>query len=128
PFPKNLSSSLSVPMLTRNHMRGVLCLADDRPEMFDERTLRTLMIVVPQIANAFSNIGLYNHLRESETKYRTLVTGMQDVVYICGRHWQIIDANPAADALFGASIVGKTHTELFASPNTASQFVEAVRT
>ncbi len=127
PFPKNLASWLCVPLLTRNYLRGMLCLADDAAAVFDERTLRTLMIMVPQISSAFSNIGLYNHLRESETKYRTLVTGMQDVVYICDRHWQIVDANPAADALFGGSIVGKTLTELFASPNTASQFVEAVR-
>src|SRR5438105_5321651 len=128
PLPKALASWLCVPLLTRNHLRGILCLADDAPAAFDERTLRTLMIVVPQISSAFSNIGLYNHLRESETKYRTLVTGMQDVVYICNRQWQIVDANPAADTLFGGPIVGRTLTELFASPNTASQFVEAVRT
>jgi signal transduction histidine kinase/CheY-like chemotaxis protein len=127
PLPKTLASWLCVPLLTRNHLRGILCLADDVPGAFDERTLRTLMMVVPQISSAFSNIGLYTTLRESETKYRTLVTGMQDVVYICNRRWQIVDANPAAHALFGCSIVGKTLTELFASPNTASQFVETVR-
>src|SRR2546425_225572 len=127
PFPKPLTSWLCVPLLTRNHLRGVLCLADDALAAFDEKTLRTLMVVVPQISSAFSNIGLYNHLRESETKYRTLVTGMQDVVYICDRNWLILDANPAADALFGGSIIGKTLTELFLSANTASQFVEAVR-
>ena len=38
-------------------------LCDDAPAAFDEKTLRTLMVVVPQIASAFSNIGLYNHLR-----------------------------------------------------------------
>src|SRR5437660_4851773 len=127
PLPKTLASWLCVPLLTRNHLRGVLCLADDALAAFDEKTLRTLMVVVPQISSAFSNIGLYNHLRESETKYRTLVTGMQDVVYICDRNWLILDANPAADALFGGSIIGKTLTELFLSANTASQFVEAVR-
>jgi PAS domain S-box-containing protein len=128
PFPAGLVSWLCVPLLTRNHMRGILFLTDDRPHAFDERTPRTLMTVVPQISSAFSNIGLYNHLRESETKYRTLVAGMQDVVYICDRYWQIVDANPAAESLFGGSIVGRTLTELFASPNTASQFVESVRT
>jgi signal transduction histidine kinase/CheY-like chemotaxis protein len=128
PLPSSLASWLCVPLLTRNHLRGMLCLTDDAPRAFDERTLRTLMIVVPQISSAFSNIGLYNHLRQSETKYRTLVSGMQDVVYICDRQWQIIEANPAADPLFGGPIVGRTLTELFASPNTASEFVEAVRT
>lgn len=127
PFTKTLMSWLCAPLLTHNRLRGILFLADDAPRAFDERTLRTLMIVVPQISSAFANIGLYNHLRESEAKYRTLVTGMQDVVYICDRHWQIIDSNPAAAVLFGESIVGRTLTELFASPNTASQFAETVR-
>src|SRR5207244_11185387 len=54
PFPRNLASWLCVPILTRNHLRGILCLADDAPAAFDERTLRTLMIVVPQISSAFS--------------------------------------------------------------------------
>jgi len=128
PLPKSLASWVCVPLLTRNYLRGILCLADDAPAAFDERTLRTLMVVVPQIASAFSNIDLYDDLRESEAKYRTLVTEIQDVVYICDRHWLILEANPAAQTLFGCSIIGKTLTELFASPNMASQFVEAART
>jgi len=107
PFPTGLVSWLCVPLLTRNHVRGTLMLADDAPAAFDERTLRTLMIVVPQLTHAFANIGLYNHLRQSELKYRTLVERIQDVVYICDRKWQILDANPAAEALFGATIKGQ---------------------
>lgn len=56
PFSRNLLSWLCVPLATRNHLRGVLCLADDAAAAFDERTLRTLMIVVPQISSAFANI------------------------------------------------------------------------
>ena len=99
-----------------------------RARAFDERTLRTLMIVVPQISSAFSNIGLVNHLRESETKYRTLVAGMQDVVYICDRHWSILDANPAANVAVRRPNCRKNSDGIVCSPNTASQFVESVRT
>jgi signal transduction histidine kinase/CheY-like chemotaxis protein len=127
PFPKTLPSWLCVPLLARTQVRGVLCLADDAPRAFDEKTLRTLMVVVPQISSAFANIGLYNHLRESEMKYRTLVARIQDLVYICDKNWQIVDANPAAEAMFGGNIVGRTLTELFTKPNTACEFVEAVR-
>src|SRR5437867_1783747 len=127
PFPNGLLSWLCVPLLTRNHVRGALILADDAAAAFDERTLRTLMIVVPQMTSAFANIGLYNHLRQSELKYRTLVERIQDVVYICDRKWQILDANPAAEALFGVNITGRTLMDLFASPKNASQFMEEVR-
>jgi len=127
PLPKTLASWLCVPLLARTQVRGVLCLADDAPGAFDEKTVRTLMIVVPQISSAFANIGLYNHLRESELKYRTLVARIQDVVYICDKNWHIVDANPAAEAMFGGSIVGRTLTELFTKPSTACEFVEVVR-
>ncbi len=127
PFAPTLVSWLCVPLQARNQLRGILLLADDRAAAFDERTLRTLMVIVPQITSAFSNIDLYSHLRQSELKYRTLVERIQDVVYICDRRWQILDANPAAEALFGGSIIGRSLTEFFASPNMASEFVEAVR-
>ncbi len=126
PFPRSLSAWLCVPLLTRNDIRGVLCLADDTPGAFDEKTLRTLMVVVPQIASAFANIGLYDHLRASEMKYRSLVEGMQDAVYICDKQWQIIEANPAAEGLFG-EIVGKSLPELFADSESAGRFMEDVR-
>ncbi len=126
PFPRDLSSWLCVPLLTRDKLRGVLCLADDVSGSFDERTLRTLMTVVPQMASALANIGLYSHLRESEKKYRTLVAGMQDVVYICDSNWQIVECNPAAETLFGERVVGKILTDLFASHSAATEFVEKI--
>src|SRR5437667_1815993 len=46
PLPKTLASWLCVTLIARNHVRGILCLADEAPGAFDERTLRTLMIVV----------------------------------------------------------------------------------
>jgi two-component system, cell cycle sensor histidine kinase and response regulator CckA len=126
PFPPNLASWLFVPLLARNDLRGVLCLADDRPKSFDEQTLRTLMMVVPQIASALANIGLCHHLRESELKYRTLVEAMQDVVYMCDANWRILETNPAATLLFGEAVVGRSLAALFASPEAAGEFQEAV--
>jgi signal transduction histidine kinase len=52
---------------------------------------------------------------------------IQDVVFICDRKWQIVDANPAAEALFGGDITGRLLTEFFGSPANASQFVQTVR-
>ncbi|PYS56158.1 MAG: hypothetical protein DMG13_00840 [Acidobacteria bacterium] len=127
PFPNTVASWLCMPLLARTQLRGVLCLANQAPGPFDERTLRMLMIVGPQLASAFANITLYDHLRESEAKYRTLVARIQDVVYICDQQWQILDANPAAEARFGASIAGRMLTELFASPDTANQFLKTMR-
>lgn len=128
PFPKTLVSWLCVPLPAGNTIRGVLCLAEDSPAAFDERTLRTLMTVVPQISHALAKISLYNNLRDSELKYRTLVEEMQDAVFICDRRWRILEVNRAASAFFGGSLVGKPLTELFVSQDAAGEFVERVRT
>lgn len=51
------------------------------------------MLVVPQIANALVTLGLYEGVRNSEIKYRTLVESMHDVVFICDRSWKIENAD-----------------------------------
>jgi two-component system, cell cycle sensor histidine kinase and response regulator CckA len=126
PFPRSLATWLFFPLLARNEVRGVLCLADNPPSGFDEKTVRTLMMVVPQIASALANIELCHHLRESELKYRTLLEEMQDVVYICDSSWRIIETNPAATLLFGESVLGSSMATLFACPQAAEEFKETV--
>jgi len=127
PFPEDLAAWLFVPLVSQNNLRGVLCLADDTPYAFDDKTLRTLLIIVPQISSAFANIDLYNHLRESEKKFRSLVEGIQDVVYICDDKWHVVEANPAATTLFGENILGKSLEELFATQTSFLEFVDNLR-
>jgi len=50
PLPTGLVSWVCVPLLTRNDLRGILCLADDAPGTFDERTLRRLWTASPPFA------------------------------------------------------------------------------
>ena len=126
PFPSGLSAWLLVPLVEGGNLRGVLCLADDQPAAFTDETERTMMVVVPQIANALAKIGLYEGVRNSEIKYRTLVESMQDVVFICDHNWKIESINAANSAVFGHSIAGKNLTKLFHSEADARQFIELV--
>lgn len=73
PFPSGLPAWLLVPLIEGGNLRGVFCLADDQPNTFSDETERTMLVVVPQIANALAKIGLYEGVRNSEIKYRTLV-------------------------------------------------------
>jgi PAS domain S-box-containing protein len=126
PFPSGLPAWLLVPLVEGGNLRGVLCLADDQPNTFSDETERTMMVVVPQIANALAKIGLYEGVRNSEIKYRTLVESMHDVVFICDRNWKIESINAANNVVFGHSISGKTLTKLFHSDAAAQKFVEMV--
>ena len=126
PFPADLHSWLFVPLVEGGNLRGVLCLTDDRPNAFSEETERTMLIVVPQIANALAKISLYEGIRSSEVKYRTLVESMQDVVFICDRDWKIENVNAAGSVVFGKSISGRTLPELFYSPLAAQRFIDTL--
>ncbi len=122
PLPHDFQSWLLIPLTSRGTTQGVLILTDDEAGAFNASTLRTLQMVVPQISGALSNIQLYEHLRTSEAKYRSFVERMQDVVYICDRHWKIIDMNPAARELFPQVDAGESLPKLFSSDHAASQF------
>ncbi|HLQ76712.1 MAG TPA: ATP-binding protein [Terriglobia bacterium] len=127
PFPPNLRSWFFVPLVEGRNLRGVLCLADEQPNTFSEETERTMMIVVPQVASALAKIGLYEGVRSSEIKYRTLVESMHDVVFICDPDWKIDNVNAASITVFGQSIAGRTLTDLFDSAAAAQQFLETVQ-
>ena len=122
PLPRDTQSWLIIPLTSRDTTRGVLILTDDQAGAFHASTLRTLQMVIPQIAGALSNIQLYENLRTSEAKYRSFVERMQDVVYICDRQWKIIDMNPAAQELFPQVDAGESLPKLFSSDHAASQF------
>jgi signal transduction histidine kinase len=123
PFPAGLLSWLFVPIVEGRNLRGVLCLADDRPNAFSDETERVMMVVVPQIANALAKISLYEGVRASEVKYRTLVEGMSDVAFTCDRDWKIESVNAAGKEVFGQSIAGKLLTDLFFSKAAVQPFL-----
>jgi signal transduction histidine kinase len=126
PFPKDLVSFLFVPLVEGRNLRGVLCLADDKPAALSETVLRTTMIVVPQIASAIAKIDLYDDARASALKYKTLVESMQEIVFICDSGWRILDVNDAGQRLLGEPLQGKLLTEYFGSATTAHDFTTAV--
>jgi signal transduction histidine kinase len=126
PFHPELLSWLCIPLDTRGTSRGILFLADERPNAFSTSTVRTLSIVTPQISSALANIALYDHLRTSEAKYRTFVERMQDVVYMCDKKWRIIELNPAARNVFQQGGPDACILKLFESDETAEQFRKTV--
>jgi GAF domain-containing protein len=95
-FPHELQSWLFIPLLECTNLRGVLCLADDRPNGFSESAVRSMMAVTPQIAMALANISLRASVAASVAKYRTLIDNMHGVVFSCDRDWNIESVNAAA--------------------------------
>jgi len=127
PFPSSLVSVLTVPLVEGSELRGVLCLADDEAGAFGEKTLRTMEMIVPQIAGTLARIELYDDSRATLLKYGTLVDRMPEAVFICNDDWIVNEANGMGKTLFGEPEAGGPFTRFFCSAATADEFKQAVR-
>jgi PAS domain S-box-containing protein len=125
PFSKDLTSFLFVPLVDGETLRGLLCLADDKPGAFDERIIRTVAIVVPQIAGAIAKNALHDDTQAAALKYRTLVESMREIVFICTSDWRVCDVNDAGQRMLGESPLGKSLSELFCSKASALDLMKA---
>ncbi|HYR45220.1 MAG TPA: GAF domain-containing protein, partial [Terriglobia bacterium] len=72
---KNTRSELAVPLITRNHVVGVLDIQSPEPRYFREDQGRLLSLLASQIAVAIENAGVY----ESERRNRELLALLYDI-------------------------------------------------
>src|SRR3989454_8279412 len=72
---KNIRSELAVPLITRNHVVGVLDIQSPEPHYFREDQGRVLSLLASQIAIAIENARVY----ESERRNRELLALLYDI-------------------------------------------------
>src|SRR5467141_2681649 len=72
---KNIRSELAVPLITRNHVVGVLDIQSPEPRYFREDQGRLLSLLASQIAIAIENARVY----ESERRNRELLALLYDI-------------------------------------------------
>lgn len=102
---------LIVPMVLRDQIRGVLCVAMRRPRQFPLEDMELLTAVGTQIATAIENARLYEkerlaaqRLAISERNYRQLFENANDAIWVHDLEGNITAANEAAGKLVGYSI------------------------
>jgi PAS domain S-box-containing protein len=103
-----IQSQLIVPMMLKDRMRGVLCVAVRRPREFSVEDMELLTAVGTQIATAIENALLYEkerlvaqQLASSERNYRRLFENASDAIWVHDLEGNIAAANEAASRLFG---------------------------
>jgi PAS domain S-box-containing protein len=77
-----------------------------------EDDLTILVLLADQISVAVTNARLFRALRDSEQRYRTLVSQAADAILLTSVDWQIADANPQALRLFDATPAQLFHQSL----------------
>jgi len=128
-----IQTQLVVPMIIRDQIRGVLCVAMRRPRQFAIEDIELLTGVGAQIATAIENARLYEkerlvaqQLAVSERNYRQLFENANDAIWVHDLQGNITAANEAAAKLVGYDIkeMGKMNVREFLSDeslNIASQ-------
>lgn len=82
-FFKKSSNELSVPLLNKEEVVGVLNVATQTPYDFDEEEINLMTLIGNQIALAMENARLQAEIKESEGKYKTLVEDINDGYFLC---------------------------------------------
>jgi diguanylate cyclase (GGDEF)-like protein/PAS domain S-box-containing protein len=105
-------SILCLPLLRQDNLTGLLYLENRQtPGAFTHDRAAVLDVLASQAAISLENAYLYHNLRESETKFRTLVQKIQAAVIVHGADTQVVIANAMAQDLLGlneAQLLGKT--------------------
>ena len=102
---------LIVPMILRDSITGILCIAMRRPRQFSSEDIELLTAVGTQVATAIENAHLYEkehltaqRLAVSERNYRQLFENANDAIWVHDLEGNIITANEATEKLAGYSV------------------------
>lgn len=94
-------SELATPVMIEGETVAVLNLESTQLNAFTENDRRLLEILASHVASALSNIRHLGAIKESETRYRTVVEGASDGIIIIAEGTRIIYANKNAVEIVG---------------------------
>jgi PAS domain S-box-containing protein len=90
---ESICSEMCVPLKIGQKMIGVIDAQSRALNAFSENDLRLLSIIGGQLATLIENIRLYDEIKQSEEKYRTVVEGAMDGVVVVGENYNLKYAN-----------------------------------
>ncbi|MFP3975505.1 MAG: PAS domain S-box protein [Chloroflexota bacterium] len=106
-----IKTQLVVPLLLKDHVQGVICVAMRRPREFTQEDIDLLSSVGSQIATSMANASLYEKermtarkLTVSERRCRQLFENANDAILVNDLNGNITSANGAAARLSGYSL------------------------
>jgi len=106
-YDETINSEICVPLKIGQKVIGVIDAQSRALNAFSEDDLRLLSIVGGQLATLIDNLHLYEEIKESEEKYRTVVEGAMDGVVVVGENYHLKYVNERM-----AEIVGYSQEEL----------------
>jgi PAS domain S-box-containing protein len=114
---EKIKSLMSVPLMAKDKMVGVLNIASKTPYHFTSEEINLMTLIGNQIGVAIENAQLHEKIKESERKYKTLVEDINDGYLVC-QNGKIVFTNQAFLAMHGYSreeVLGKELQGFFPS-------------
>jgi len=108
-----IASILAAPMIYEGDPLGVIEAICVRPRHFTPNEARILEGIAQSALTALNNAQLYQHLLDSESKYRVLFENATDFIWTVDREGRFSNANRVAELTTGftkADIIGQPFT------------------
>jgi PAS domain S-box-containing protein len=97
-------SLMCAPLLNRGRLIGILYLENNlTTQAFSPERVQLLEMLTSQAAISLENARIYEVLRESETKFRSLILKIQTAIVLHDGQGRILISNPMAQRLLGLS-------------------------
>ncbi len=97
---QNIRSEMCVPLKVGQKVIGVVDVRSRALNAFSEDDLRLLSIVGGQLATIIDNLHLYEEIKQSEEKYRTVVEGVREGVAVLGPDFKFKYVNNRLSEIF----------------------------
>ncbi len=91
---EKIKSLLSVPLMAKEVMVGVLTITSKTPYHFTDEEIALMTHIGNQLGMAIENARLHEEIKESESKYKTLVEDINDG-YFVSQNGRVVFANNA---------------------------------
>ncbi|HEY4644574.1 MAG TPA: PAS domain S-box protein, partial [Bacteroidota bacterium] len=98
---EKIHSNAFVPLLSKGNVVGILHVGRKRPSLRTESDLRFLNSVASQLGVAIENAQLYQKMKQSEERYRSVLESISDVVYKASSEGVMVFMSPNIDRLVG---------------------------
>ncbi len=121
---------LSVPLINKEKVVGVITLNREGEREFHQRDLELLTIFANQISGIVESARLLSLLKESEERYRGIFENSMDILYIADIKGKILEINPACQKILNLErekIVGQRLDSIFVKPAERANLNEHIR-